>query len=244
MQFIKGGFTGCREQWVDSAPCWAVPWREWGMEQTDEGSPHPIRAVTRVIWLMRCSSFDPGMTQAKYGLGVHFITGLHYEKSHLREKTPLRPSYLHIRTSYTDSRVSLYWIGAPGDLFPYILLLIMRLCNKVKNKWIMHYLANFLWEYMALFMNNRLLSPCQWNSEKISSRSWRTCPLWSLLGTNTALNILDFLLHNTHVNSWVPRRYMILKMLNFSLLIGVFESPYDDALWWMTWDLIGQHWFR
>ena len=40
------------------------------------------------------------------------MTPYQYRKSYCGDKTILRPSYLHNEISYTDKRISLYWIGA------------------------------------------------------------------------------------------------------------------------------------
>ena len=40
------------------------------------------------------------------------MTSYQYRKSHVRNKTILRPSYLHNGISYTDRMTSLYWIRA------------------------------------------------------------------------------------------------------------------------------------
>ena len=48
------------------------------------------------------------------------MTSYWYKKSHCRDKTILRPSYLHNGISYTGKTTSLYWIGAlvtvPADV--------------------------------------------------------------------------------------------------------------------------------
>ena len=42
-----------------SAPCWAVPWREWGIEQTGKCYPR-YGQLEEVLWLMGCSSYVDG----------------------------------------------------------------------------------------------------------------------------------------------------------------------------------------
>ena len=39
-----------------STPCWAVPWREWGIEQTGKCYPR-YGQLEEVLWLMGCSSY-------------------------------------------------------------------------------------------------------------------------------------------------------------------------------------------
>ena len=40
-----------------SAPCWAVPWQEWGIEQTGKCYPR-YGQLEEVLWLMGCSSYE------------------------------------------------------------------------------------------------------------------------------------------------------------------------------------------
>ena len=60
-----------------SAPCWAVPWREWGIEQTGKCYP-PYGQLEEVLRLMGCSS--PGVPHIRniqfLGFGVPYIIGL------------------------------------------------------------------------------------------------------------------------------------------------------------------------
>ena len=39
-----------------SAPCWAIHWREWGIEQTGKCYPR-YGQLQEVLWLMGCSSY-------------------------------------------------------------------------------------------------------------------------------------------------------------------------------------------